>query len=167
MADTPDLPSLPDGGLGTNMPAWLRRAPSFAVKPPDPIEPPKTFESGSLTVGLELPGWLADLSARVDQELIEPRWHRPPAEPLASGEPVVKVPAQEDLVVETLLAPEPPARSTPELESAPVPLHFPVSLSVAEEPVTPGVEPPYGRIALLVLVVAAALLFIALWAMLA
>ena len=60
--DATELPSLPDGGLSANMPAWLRRAPSFA---PTPDAEESVIDLATLTAGLELPSWLDDIAQRV------------------------------------------------------------------------------------------------------
>jgi hypothetical protein len=65
-----ELPPLPDGGLGQNMPAWLRRAPVFT--PPDDAVESTGWEK--LTAGLTLPDWLESLAERVDEApvVVEP-----------------------------------------------------------------------------------------------
>lgn len=160
--EAPDLPALPDGGLGASMPSWLRQAPSFAAVPAETASPPATFDPASLTRGLELPEWLGELSARVD---------RPPAE--ISKARAQELPVQPSAIVHSEPEPEPASelavepgvtstvapslKPVPEITRPNVATHLPKSSE-------PEVEPSYRAIALLVFVVAAALLFIAIWA---
>lgn len=57
-----ELPPLPDGGLSRSMPSWLQQAPSRPARTPAP----ETVDLSSLTEGVEIPGWLSDLSRRVE-----------------------------------------------------------------------------------------------------
>ena len=81
-ADLPPLPPLPDGGLATSMPDWLRDAPAVASQSPPrmrrtspaqtsaPLGPradPRTFLSDD-----DFPRWLRDLAARQQARSIAP-----------------------------------------------------------------------------------------------
>lgn len=155
--DAPELPSLPDGGLGANMPAWLRRAPSFAAAPVDPAPPPPVpaFDPASLTRGLELPEWLGELSDRVTSAPVETK--------LAPRPDLTIEPAEPETVVDIPPVVEPPIVETPR----PAPVPVPPVVAEIQQRAEPVVEPPYRAIATVVIVMAAALLFIALWSVFA
>jgi hypothetical protein len=153
-----ELPSLPDGGLSANMPAWLRHAPSF-TKPVGESE--TTIDLGVLTAGLQLPDWLGELSARVDR---------------GDEEAVVAWTAQAsevDIVVT-------PAVSTETPKSAPVAIEAePANQSRYTEPSTqvrpvmreaelpetlePHVEPPYRLIGFMLILFALGVIVFTIW----
>ncbi len=56
------LPPIPDGGLASAMPPWLKQAPGRPVA----NEAPSTVDVASLAGSLELPPWLTKLSERLD-----------------------------------------------------------------------------------------------------
>ena len=150
--DATELPSLPDGGLSANMPAWLRRAPSFA---PTPEAEESVIDLATLTAGLELPAWLDDIAQRVSRSAFER-----PAEAVTTFEPPAEKPA-ETSVVEPIVREPPVAR-----ESQPVNLsRVPVAPVIREPPLVSSetdsdheiVDPPYYALALLVVAVAVAL----------
>jgi hypothetical protein len=65
-AELPPLPPLPDGGLGSSMPSWLREPPQVSSPitpdtPPGPRTDPRTFLSDD-----DFPQWLRDLASRRD-----------------------------------------------------------------------------------------------------
>ena len=150
--ETTELPSLPDGGLSANMPAWLRRAPSFA---PTPEAEESVIDLATLTAGLELPSWLDDIAQRVSHSDPER-----PAAPATTFEPPAEMPAA-TTVVEPIAQELPVAREAHSVNLSRVPL-APV---IRESPLVSSetasdheiVDPPYYALALLVVAVAVAL----------
>ena len=150
--ETTELPSLPDGGLSANMPAWLRRAPSFA---PTPEAEESVIDLATLTAGLELPSWLDDIAQRVSRSDPE----RPP-EPVTTFEPPAEKPAETN-VVEAIVQEHPVAREAHSVNLSRVP----VAPVIRESPLVSSetdsdheiVDPPYYALALLVVAVVVAL----------
>ena len=151
--ETTELPSLPDGGLSANMPAWLRRAPSFA---PTPEAEESVIDLATLTAGLELPSWLDDVAQRVSRSDPEPR----PAAEVTPFEPPAEKPAETN-VVEAIVQEHPVAREAHSVNLSRVP----VAPVIRESPLVSSetdsdheiVDPPYYALALLVILVAVAL----------
>ena len=158
--DVPELPALPDGGLGANMPSWLRQAPAFM--PPTSEEPNTTIDPGSLTAGLVLPEWLGELSTRIEQGggarshvTAPPRVARLASSPTLVEPPEITMPAS---VAEN----EP--LNLPSSES-PVPAPARARTVQVELPVTPEpyVEPPYRRIGFLLILFAIGVIAFTIW----
>jgi hypothetical protein len=88
-AELPPLPPLPDGGLGSSMPSWLRDVPVFERVPPEQLAVPALLGSHadprSFLNDDDFPQWLRDLAIR------EPR--RPQPEPAAVPEQAIAAPA--------------------------------------------------------------------------
>lgn len=103
-ADPPPLPPLPDGGLASAMPSWLREPPAAvaaaipvhpsvtaAPEPPPlgPVADPRTFLTDD-----DFPQWLHDLAARQKEQFtLEPDGGIAPL--LRSTEAIAALPAAE------------------------------------------------------------------------
>ncbi|MCA9178896.1 MAG: hypothetical protein KDB14_30745 [Planctomycetales bacterium] len=158
--ETTELPSLPDGGLSANMPAWLRRAPSFVSAP---VEPDTTqgqsvaIDWSELTRGLVLPEWLEHLSSRVESGVVLERAIEPGTiermESLQLNDPNE---ARTEEASISLVA----GRSTSRPEGS-TNTHQ-VAIRSKPLPQEPSVEPPFRALAILVLLVVAALITAAL-----
>jgi hypothetical protein len=85
----PELPPIPDGGLGKGMPPWLAEPPA---RPSKLAGEPTPLDLHTLAGTAELPKWLDDLSNRVDRDagVAPPEDVAPPVE--------AQVPAVEEIV---------------------------------------------------------------------
>jgi hypothetical protein len=102
----PELPPIPDGGLGKGMPPWLAEPPA---RPSKLAGEPTPLDLHTLAGTAELPQWLGDLSNRVDRDagVISPDEVDPPVE--------AQVPTVEEIVEEQEI---PPVLATDVVEAA-------------------------------------------------
>jgi hypothetical protein len=102
---TNELPPIPDGGLRQAMPSWLATPPSRSVKlagEPTPIN------LDALAGSSQLPQWLIELSARVEEKM--------PVSPAG----IASSPESSEANVAESLEPVPEAMSRPQPVAAPV-----------------------------------------------
>jgi hypothetical protein len=176
--DASELPSLPDGGLSANMPAWLRSAPAF-TRPGEPSAQP--IDAGTLTAGIELPDWLSELSARVERgeadsirmwssETIEIEMDNVPAAADGASAPVEVtaehsapsvpvVPSAAAAVADESMKPLDQRASASPLVEAP---EWPASVAGVDREALD--EPPYERIRLLLILFALGVIAFTIWA---
>lgn len=120
------LPPIPDGGLSTVMPVWLKQAPGRPVGESGP----DTVDMVSLAKSLELPPWLSALSDRVEAG-------KPHAEPAPAVSEVVETPVP---VAEPAAAAEEPQPAVEDVAAAPRPLGAAV-LAAQQNAVERGARP--------------------------